>query len=57
MYSRQVGSEDPDDNAVLNTAYYGKADFIATGEKHLLALKEFKTIKILNVTNMLKILR
>src|SRR3989337_1570646 len=53
----KVITDDPDDDIVLNTAYYGKADYIVTGDKHLLALKELKTIKIVNVTNILEILR
>jgi len=53
----KVVSEDPDDDEVLNTAYSGKADYIVTGDKHLLALKEFKRIEIVNVTQMLEILR
>jgi putative PIN family toxin of toxin-antitoxin system len=53
----KVISEDPDDDVVLNTAYNGKADYIITGDKHLLALKEFKRIKIVTVTQMLENLR
>jgi len=52
-----VISEDPDDDIVLNTAYNGKANYIVTGDKHLLSLKEFKTIKIVKVTLMLESLR
>jgi putative PIN family toxin of toxin-antitoxin system len=48
---------DPDDNVVLNTAYSGKADFIVTGDKHLLSLEEFKRTKIVKVDQMLEILR
>ena len=53
----KVISEDPDDDEVLNTAYSGKADYIVTGDKHLLALKEFKRIEIVKVTHMFEILR
>ena len=53
----KVISEDPDDDAVLNTAYNGKADYIVTGDRHLLSLKEFKMVKIVKVTQMLEILR
>lgn len=53
----KVISEDPDDDEVLNTAYSGKADYIVTGDKHLLALKEFKRIEIVTVTQMLEILK
>ena len=49
----KVVSEDPDDDILINTAYKGKADYIVTGDKHLIALKEFKTIQIITVTQML----
>ncbi|HEY4699644.1 MAG TPA: putative toxin-antitoxin system toxin component, PIN family, partial [Nitrososphaerales archaeon] len=52
----KVVAEDPDDDLVLNTAYSGKAAYIVTGDRHLLALKEFKGIKILTVNEMLQAL-
>ena len=52
----KVIEEDPDDDAVLNAAYAGKAEFIVSGDEHLLALKEFKGIKIVTVNEMLEIL-
>jgi len=48
--------EDPDDDKVLDTAYTEKADYIVTGDRHLLTLKTFKGTKIRNVTQMLEIL-
>jgi len=42
---------------VLNTAYSGKAKYIISGDRHLLALKEFKGIKIVTVNEMLKLLK
>jgi len=50
-------SEDPDDDTVLNAAYSGKANYIVTGDRHLLALREFKGIEIVKVTHLLEILR
>jgi putative PIN family toxin of toxin-antitoxin system len=44
--------EDPDDDVVLNTAYTGKAEFIVTGDKHLLVLGHFKKTKIVTVNQM-----
>jgi len=52
----RVLSQDPDDDVVLNTAYTGKADFIVTGDRHLLDLGQFKKTKIVNVNHMLEIL-
>ena len=49
-------AKDPDDDVVLNTAYAGKADYIVTGDKHLLILNNFKKTKIVTVNQMLDIL-
>ena len=48
--------EDKDDNIILTSAINGKADFIITGDEHLLKLKEFKNIKILKANDFLKAL-
>jgi predicted nucleic acid-binding protein len=48
--------EDPEDDMVLRTAYDSKADYIVSGDKHLLSLREFKGIRIVSVNEMLKIL-
>jgi len=49
--------EDPDDDVVLATALEGGADFIVSGDKHLLSLREFRGIRIVTVREMLEILR
>ncbi len=43
-----VMKEDPDDNLVLETAVEGKANYIISGDEHLLKLKEFRGIKIVS---------
>ncbi len=48
--------EDPDDDIIIRAAYDGKADYIVSGDRHLLALKEFKGIKILTIYEMLSVL-
>jgi uncharacterized protein len=48
--------DDPDDDVVINAAYTGRADFIVTGDSHLLALDHFKKTKIVNVKQMQDIL-
>jgi putative PIN family toxin of toxin-antitoxin system len=53
----KIIKEDPDDDVVLNTAYAGKAEYLVTGDRHLLALKEFKRTKIVKVNQMLESLR
>jgi len=42
----EVVQSDPDDNAVLECALEARAEYIVTGDPHLLNLAEFKDIKI-----------
>lgn len=51
-----VVKNDPKDDGVLNTAYDGKADYIVSGDQHLLKLREFRTIKIVNPKQMMEII-
>jgi predicted nucleic acid-binding protein len=53
----KVIKEDPDDDVVLRTAFDGKAEYIVSGDKHLLALGEFKGIKIVNITEILSVVK
>ncbi len=53
----RIVTEDPDDDLVLATTDQGAADYIITGDKHLLTLRKFKGIKIVTVNEMLEILR
>lgn len=46
--------EDPLDNKFLECAVEARADFIVSGDRHLLTLKEFNGIKILNASGFLK---
>jgi uncharacterized protein len=48
-----VVAEDPDDDIIIRTAYDAKADFVVSGDRHLLTLKEFKGIRIVTVDQML----
>ena len=52
-----VIKQDPSDNRILECAIYGKADYIVSGDKHLLDLKEFKGISIVTAMELLKILQ
>jgi len=52
----KVVKEDPDDDIVLRTAYDGKAEYIVSGDKHLLSLAKFRKIKIVKVHQMIDIL-
>lgn len=42
-----VIKEDPEDNKILSTAIEGRADYIVSGDSHLLRLKNYKGIKII----------
>ncbi len=45
---------DPDDDAVLVCAVGGKADYVVTGDGHLLALGTYQSIPILDVNRFLE---
>lgn len=47
--------EDPDDDAMLETAVIGNVAYIVSGDPHLLALKEFASVKILTATEFLSV--
>lgn len=53
----RVVEEDPDDDVVLATANYGNADYIVTGDRHLLRLGEHNKTKIVSVREMLTLLK
>lgn len=52
----KVIAEDPDDDIVLSTARGGNANYVVSGDKHLLNLREFKGIRIVTVKEMLELL-
>ncbi len=52
----EVVKADQDDNTVLATGHDGEAEYIVTGDKHLLALGQFRGIRIVKVAEMLDIL-
>ncbi|RLI98819.1 MAG: putative toxin-antitoxin system toxin component, PIN family [Candidatus Aenigmatarchaeota archaeon] len=49
--------EDPADNRILECALQAKADFLVSGNKHLIKLKKFKNIKILKPREFLELLK
>jgi putative PIN family toxin of toxin-antitoxin system len=50
-------TSDKSDNSILATAYDGKADYIVSGDRHLLQLKRFKGIRIITVAQALNVLK
>lgn len=45
---------DPDDDMILECTVEGKADFIVSGDRHLLEIKEYKGIKIIKARTFLE---
>jgi predicted nucleic acid-binding protein len=45
--------EDEADNRILECAVAGNADFIVSGDRHLLSLKEFRDIPIVRAAEFL----
>lgn len=52
----RIIKEDPKDDVILSTAYDGEADYIVSGDKHLLNLRRFKGIKIVSPTRMIEVI-
>jgi len=48
--------EDPDDNKIIECALEGKADYIVSGDKHLLKLGKFQGIEVITTTKFLELL-
>ena len=49
--------EDPKDNMILECAVEGNADYIVSGDYHLLKLKEFKGVKIVTAKEFLDLIK
>ncbi|MFO8015881.1 MAG: putative toxin-antitoxin system toxin component, PIN family [Candidatus Woesearchaeota archaeon] len=52
-----IVKDDPTDNKFIECAFEGKADYIITGDNHLLKLKEYKGIRIVTPEEFIKELR
>jgi putative PIN family toxin of toxin-antitoxin system len=46
---------DPDDNRILECAVFGRADYIVSGDKHLLSMHPYQNIGILRVDDFLSL--
>lgn len=49
----KVIREDPDDDLILETAIIGDAEYIVSGDPHILKLKEYANIKIVTANDFL----
>jgi hypothetical protein len=54
--SLRVVTEDPPDNRVLEAALTGQADYIVTGDQHLLELGEFEGVQIVTPARFVAVL-
>ena len=54
QYFEKIVKEDPDDDKFINCALSSKVKIIITGDKHLLKVKKYQDIKIMNVHDFLK---
>lgn len=52
-----VIKEDIEDNKILGAAVDGKVDYIVSGDEHLLKLREFRSIKIINAKEFLSLMK
>jgi putative PIN family toxin of toxin-antitoxin system len=52
----KVVMDDPDDDKVIECAVIGKADYIVTGDRHLLALGQYSNISIVRAAQFISIL-
>ena len=50
----RVIPDDPDDDKVIECAYLGKADFIVSGDRHLLDLENYQEIPILRANTFIE---
>jgi predicted nucleic acid-binding protein len=46
--------EDPEDNSILECAVEAKANYVVSGEFHLLKLSRYRNIEVLNVAAFLE---
>jgi putative PIN family toxin of toxin-antitoxin system len=53
----EVVEEDPDDDRVLECALAAGARWIVSGDRHLLGLREYEGIKIVNAATAINVLR
>ncbi len=50
----QVVADDPDDDKVIECAVVGKADYIVTGDRHLLKLASYEGVAIVRAADFLR---
>ena len=53
----RIIKEDPEDDRILECASAGNVDYIVSGDRHLLNLKNYKNIKIIRTFEVLKLIK
>jgi len=53
----KVVAADPDDDAVLECAVVGEAQYLVSGDRHLLALGKYQDVQIIQAADFLALLR
>lgn len=48
--------EDPDDDRIIECAIASNSQFIVSGDKHLLRLAQYQTVRILKLSEFLKLI-
>jgi len=51
-----IVQDDPNDNQFIDCAVAAKADYLITGDKHLLKLAAFRMVKIISVDSFLEVI-
>jgi len=51
-----VVKDDPSDNKIVEAAVEGKVDYLVSGDKHLLKLKKFRKIRIVNAKRFIELI-
>jgi predicted nucleic acid-binding protein len=51
-----VVEDDPDDNKILECGSAASSEFIVTGDRHLLKLEKYDTVRILTVAEFLALM-
>ena len=49
--------EDPSDNVILESAVDNDAEYLISGNKHLLKIKKFENVKIMTAAQFLSIIK
>ena len=52
-----VIKDDPEDNKILECAISCNADFVVTGDNHLLDLKEYHGVKIISAKELIEVIK